>query len=131
MRVWQRFVLGLLLVPLAIGLAGSVQAATMNGRASTVVEWYDNANSDTGLPIHQYLQFSLMDLADQGYNFKVYGRLSEDFADEVDVESRLYYAYLEKRNFVEDLDFRLGRQFISTTAGASLMDGLCGSIRQR
>src|SRR5690606_14280423 len=38
--------------------------------------------------------------------------------------SRLYYAYLEKRDILDNLDFRLGRQFITTTAGASLMDGL-------
>lgn len=124
MRVWQRYVLGLLLIPLAIGLAGSVQAASMHGRASTVVEWYDNAQEETALPVHQYLQFSLMDLGDQGYNFKIYGRLSDDLNNKVDVKSRLYYAFLEKRNLYEGLDFRLGRQFISTTAGASLMDGL-------
>lgn len=124
MRVWQRFVLGLLLGPLVLCLAVPVQAATMQGRASTVLEWYDTADGDTALPVHQYLRFSLLDLADAGYNFKAYGRLSDDLKDETNVESRLYFAYLEKRNVVDNLDFRLGRQFISTTAGASLMDGL-------
>jgi hypothetical protein len=45
-------------------------------------------------------------------------------ADEDDVDSRLYYAYIEKNDLLEDLDLKFGRQFISTTAGASIMDGL-------
>jgi len=124
MRVWQGFVLGMLLVPLALGLAYPVQATEIHGRASTVMEWYDNPNEDTAIPLHQYLQFDATDIADKGYNFRFYGRLADDIENEVDVDSRLYYAYLEKRNLYKGLDFRLGRQFISTTAGASVMDGL-------
>ena len=33
-------------------------------------------------------------------------------------------AYLEKKDLFQNLDLKLGRQFVSTTAGASLMDGL-------
>ena len=48
-----------------------------------------------------------------------------DTQDEVDVDSRLYYAYLEKKGAFNDrVDYRLGRQFVITTAGASVMDGL-------
>ncbi len=124
MRVWQRFVLGLLLVPFALTLVMPAEAVTLRGRASTIMEWYDDPDEDTALPVYQYLQFSLIDIADKGYNFKFSGRLADDLNNEVDVDSRLYYAYLEKRNLFDGLDFRLGRQFISTTAGASLMDGL-------
>ena len=124
MRVWQGFVLGILLVPLALGLACPVQATEIHGRASTVMEWYDSPDEDTAIPVHQYLQFTLIDIADKDYNFQFYGRLADDIENEVDVDSRLYYAYLEKRNLFKGLDFRLGRQFISTTAGASVMDGL-------
>lgn len=124
MRVWQRFVLGLLLAPLAISLAGPAQAVTVHGRSSTVMEWYDSPDEDSSLPVYQYLQFGLMNIAEKGYDFKLYGRLADDINSETDVDSRLYYAYVEKRDLVKDLDFRLGRQFISTTAGASLMDGL-------
>ena len=124
MRVWQGFVLGILLVPLTVGVACPVQATEIHGRASTVMEWYDDANGNTALPVYQYLQFSLFDIADKGYNFKAYGRLADDINGEVDVDSRLYYAYMEKRGLFNGLDFRLGRQFISTTAGASVIDGL-------
>ena len=124
MRVWQEFVLGMLLVPLVVGQACPVQAIEIHGRASTVMEWYDSPDEDTAIPIHQYLQFNLTNIADKGYNFKAYGRLADDINSEVDVDSRLYYAYLEKRDLFTGLDFRLGRQFISTTAGASVVDGL-------
>ena len=124
MSVWQGFVLCMLLVPLVLGMTCPVQATEIHGRASTVIEWYDDPEEDTAVPIHQYLQLNLTDIADKGYNFRFYGRLADDIENEVDVDSRLYYAYLEKRDLYEGLDFRLGRQFISTTAGASLMDGL-------
>ncbi|PLX90345.1 MAG: hypothetical protein C0614_00725 [Desulfuromonas sp.] len=111
-------------VPLILMLAIPVQAATLSGRASTVAEWFDTAEEETALPFYQYLQFSLMDMGGKGYNFKAYGRLADDLQDEVDIDSRLYYAYVEKKDLLGRLDLRLGRQFITTTAGASLMDGL-------
>ena len=124
MRVWQGFVLCMLLVPLAFVLACPVQATEIHGRTSTVMEWYDSPDEDTAIPFHQYLQLNVTDIADKGYNFRLYGRLADDIENEVEVDSRLYYAYLEKRDLYDGLDFRLGRQFISTTAGASVMDGL-------
>jgi hypothetical protein len=111
-------------VLLALGPVGSALGASVSGRASTVLEWYDDANEDTAVPFYQYLLLNVRDIGGKGYNFRGYGRLADDLADEVDVDSRLYYAYLEKRDILDNLDFRLGRQFISTTAGASLMDGL-------
>lgn len=124
MRIWKGLVLGSALIGLAAWQAVPAEAAAVSGRASTVLEWYDDAEEDTALPVYQYLQLNVRDLA-PGYHFKLYGRLGDDLNDEDgDAESRLYYAYIEKKNLVEGLDFRLGRQFISTTAGASLMDGL-------
>lgn len=124
MRVWQGFLMGVLLVPLALWPADPAAAASVSGRASTVLEWYDSANEETSLPVYQYLQLNAKDIGAKGYNFKVYGRLGNDLNDEENIKSRLYYAYLEKKDLFEGFDFRLGRQFISTTAGASLMDGL-------
>lgn len=123
MKSWKGLFLGVALIGLASWLVAPVQAATVTGRASTVLEWYDSAEEDTALPVYQYLQLNVKDLA-PGYHFKMYGRLGDDLRDEVDAKSRLYFAYIEKKDLVEGLDFRLGRQFIATTAGASLMDGL-------
>jgi hypothetical protein len=124
MKVWRQFFFCMAAVLLALGPVGSALGASVSGRASTVLEWYDDANEDTAVPFYQYLLLNVRDIGGKGYNFRGYGRLADDLADEEDVDSELYYAYLEKRDIIDNLDFRLGRQFISTTAGASLMDGL-------
>lgn len=124
MKVCHGFVLSMVMVSIILFPVIPADATSITGRARTVVEWYDDADEDTAVPIYQYLQLSVTDIAAKGYNFKGYGRLGEDIENEVDAESRLYYAYLGKKDLIEGLDFRLGRQFISTTAGASLTDGL-------
>jgi hypothetical protein len=124
MKVCHGFVLSMVMVSIILLPVNSVHATSIVGRARTVVEWYDDADEDTALPVYQYLQLNVNDIATKGYSFKGYGRFGEDIKNEVDVQSRLYYAYLEKRELFKGLDFRLGRQFISTTAGASLTDGL-------
>lgn len=110
----------------AAGPPGQVAAATptLSGRSSTVFEWYSTVNDKTVTPFYQYLLLNGRDLDGDGLNFRGYGRVAEDFSNEVDVDSRLYYAYLEKNNLTSNLDLRLGRQFVATTAGASVMDGL-------
>jgi|GEM_PF-684406 len=123
MRIWLGVFLGLLLVPLVMGVA-YVDAASVSGRSSTVLEWFDDSEGDTALPAYQYLQLKIKDIGAEGYNFKLYGRLADDINNEVDIDSRLYYAYIENKEVFNGLGFRLGRQFISTTAGASMMDGL-------
>jgi hypothetical protein len=101
-----------------------VQAATFSGRSSTVIEFFDDSD-ETSVPIYEYLLLNVQDIDNDGMNFKGYGRLATDIQDEIDVDSRLYYAYLEKKGvFDSRLDFRFGRQFVATTAGASIMDGL-------
>lgn len=124
MRIWQGLFLGVLLVPLVLGLSGYADAASVSGKSSTILEWYDDADEDTATPVYQYLNLNVTDIADKGWNFRFYGRLAEDLSDEVDTDSELYYAYLEKRDLVNNLDFRLGRQFVASTAGASVVDGI-------
>lgn len=124
MRKWQRMVLLGAVGLLALWPAGGAEAVSVSGRSSTEVEWYDDAQGDTAVPAYQYLLLNARDLDGGGLNFRGYGRLADDLTNETEVESRLYYAYLEKKGLLPKLDFKLGRQFISTTAGASIMDGL-------
>ncbi|MDO3378731.1 hypothetical protein [Geoalkalibacter halelectricus] len=127
MKIWQGLTCGLALATLALWPVGDALGAKVSGRTSTVVEWFDSANEHTIVPVFQYLQLNVLDIADQGYDFRMYGRLGDDLAGErnASAKSRLYFAYVEKQGlFLDTLDARLGRQFISTTAGASLMDGL-------
>jgi hypothetical protein len=110
----------LCVIPLA-----KAQAATFSGRSSTIIEWLDDPSEETAVPIYEYILFNVLDIGNDGMNFKGYGRLATDTQDVVDVDSRLYYAFLEKKGvFDSRVDFRLGRQFVVTTAGASVMDGL-------
>ena len=129
MKRWQPLLAGFAVCLLGISLAESVQAFSISGRSSTEIEWYDNADGDTAVPAYEYLLLNVKDIDGAGLNFRAYGRIADDLANEVDVDSRLYYAFLEKRALLPNLDVKLGRQFISTTAGASLMDGLHLKIR--
>ena len=106
-------------------MGGNALCATFSGRSSSVIEFFDDADEDTAVPVYQYLLLNVSDIDNDGLRFRGYGRLATDTQDEVDVDSRLYYAYLEKKGAFNDrLDYRLGRQFVITTAGASVMDGL-------
>ena len=124
MKICSR-ISALLAALLLVGAVCQVSAATrISGRLSTEFEWFDNADENTATPIYQYVLFNADDIADSGWTFRGYGRLADDLSDEVDVDSEFYYAYLEKRNLLNNLDLKLGRQFIVTSAGASMMDGL-------
>lgn len=126
MNNWQRMTLLLTALLLVVGgfLSQALAATTITGRASTVFEWHDDPNGDTATPVYQYLQFNALNLADKGWDFRGYGRGATDLSNEVDADSRLYYAYLQKKGLAEGLDLKIGRQFMSTSAGASLMDGI-------
>ena len=113
-----------LLVVVGLVLVQPALATVITGRSSTVLEWYDTPDEDTVVPVYEYLQLKARDIGGQGTNFYGYGRLADDFADEDDtVSSRLYSAYFDKSWKDRMFDLRVGRQFLSTTAGASVMDG--------
>lgn len=108
----------------------AAKAPDLSGRSSTVFEWYSVGNGEEVTPVYQYLMLNAKDLDGNGLNFKGYGRLAESFDRDVDVDSRLYYGYLEKKGLGNGkLDMKLGRQFMSTTAGASVMDGLLFKLK--
>ncbi len=124
MKSWYRLFLSIAILSTVVLPPSSVLGATVSGRSSTEIEWYDTGDGETAVPFYQYLLLNVHDIGGAGMNFRGYGRVADDLADEADVDSRLYYGYIEKKGLINDLDARLGRQFISTTAGASIMDGL-------
>ncbi|MEE9518527.1 MAG: hypothetical protein V3V52_15575 [Candidatus Adiutricales bacterium] len=104
-------------------------AADFSGRASTVLEWFSVPEGGNAVPLYQYLSLNIDEITDTGLLFRGYGRLAGDTRNKIDIDSRLYTAYLENKGlFNSRLDFRLGRSFVVTTAGASLMDGLALKI---
>jgi len=127
MRIGQGFLLGAAWLVLAAMPVGSAYGTTISGKASTVIEWYDTPREDTAVPVYQYLTLNAIDLGGQGYNFRGYGRLGADLANEstMDADSRLYYAYFDKTGFLASKpDCRLGRQLIANAAGLSILDGM-------
>ncbi len=126
MNKWQRLTLIHLALLVVVGMLCSqaVAANTITGRASTVFEWFDDPNGDAATPVYQYLQFNALDIAGKGWDFRGYARAASDLSNKIDADSRLYYAYIQKKGLAEGLDLKLGRQFMSTSAGASLMDGI-------
>ena len=96
MKVWRGLTPGLIFALLVAWPITSIEAASLSGRSSTALEWYETAEEEAATPAYQYLQLNAKDLLKSGYNFKFYGRLADDLSNEVNVDSRLYYAYLEK-----------------------------------
>lgn len=126
MEGWEGLIYGLA-AALALLPPAYARAASVTGHASTVVEWFKDGQANTVVPLFQYLQLDALNLGNKGYDFHFYGRAGVDLADESQssADSRLYLAYLDKKGFLaQNLDMRLGRQFVTTAAGASLMDGL-------
>lgn len=123
MEKWHRTMPALLVLSLLL-VASVVNAASISGRLSAVAEWYENVDGDTVAPGYLYGQIAAKDLDNNGLNFKMYGRVAEDLNNTEEVESRLYYAYLEKDNLFPHVGFRLGRQYVTTADGLSIMDGL-------
>ncbi len=100
----------------------------ISGRASSEIQWRNEERRDDSAPFYQYLLLNLRHFdeeLEEKYGFHAYGRLGLDLANEDDyADSRLYYAYYRQEGLFDSLDFKLGRQFIAITAGASLLDGL-------
>jgi hypothetical protein len=115
---------GVLSFLIVFGTVGPVFATTVSGRASTVLEWFDAPNGETAVPAYQYLMLNARDIGGKGWNFHGYGRLSGDLANEVDADSRLYTGYFQKRFVPQKLNLKIGRQFVSTTAGSTILDGV-------
>jgi len=120
MKLWQY----LFAVTTIVLLAANAWATSISGRSSTMVEWFDDPEGSGALPAYQYLMLNARDIRDSGVNFRFYGRLGHDLKDTVDADSRLYYAYAEKRGINNLFDVKLGRHLVFNTAGSAIMDGL-------
>lgn len=104
-----------------------VEAADFSGKLSTVFEFKDTVDGEESIPFYQYGSLAVKNITSKGLYFNGYGRFADDLKGENDrdnIESRLYTAYFGQKKIFDHLDLRIGRQFISTSAGASVMDGL-------
>ncbi len=109
--------------------AWNAGAVDISGRSSTVLDWFSVPEGGSAVPLYQYLSLNIDEITDTGLRFRGYGRLAGDTRNRIDADGRLYTAYLENKGLFDGkLDFRLGRSFVVSTAGASLMDGLALKI---
>jgi len=147
MKVRQWIIIGAaVLLATAAWSAGQAMAVEVSGRASTVVELYETPQGETAMPVYQYLRMNLklkdthpgatdagsaaVDAANPDILVKIYGRVGHDVKKQAVADGRLYYAYLEKNDWADRLDLKVGRQFVATTAGASIMDGILLKFRK-
>jgi len=96
------------------------------GEATTILESYeDPVDGADALPFYEYLRLDFREGTGEGsQRIMLYGRLAFDISDEVDVDSRLYYAYYHKNDIWERADLRVGRQWVNTVAGSPILDGV-------
>ena len=120
MKFWQYFRAAALVVL----IAANASATTISGRSSTMLEWYDDPDGKSAYPAYQYLLLNARDINDTGLNFRMHGRLGADLNNKVDADSRLYYAYAEKRGINDRFNIKLGRHCVFNTAGSAIMDGI-------
>jgi len=99
---------------------------SFRGDTTTVLESYeDPVDRENALPFYQYLRLDMREgSGEDARRIRLYGRLAFDFADEVDPDSRLYYAYFEQKGFWKGADLRVGRQWVNTVAGSPILDGI-------
>ncbi len=128
---WRRALpwLGVALLGFAPGLAS---AASLNGRASTVFQWWERADDGRDVaPLTQYLSFAATDLA-KGQDLAVrgYGQLGKDVAGGEPWTGKVYYLYADWNDLVKGhVDVRAGRQFAQNAAGSAVVDGLDVTLR--
>lgn len=123
-RYFLLFVTVLLFLVLPTASKAALNTQDISGKASTVFEWFDDGQGETALVLYQYLLINGSNLLDSGGGFRLYGRIGEDIKNTVDADSRLYYGYYEKKEVFTDLDMKLGRHFVTSSAGAAMVDGV-------
>ncbi|MFU8768689.1 MAG: acyloxyacyl hydrolase, partial [Desulfotignum sp.] len=109
---------------LVVLFTASASAATVSGRSSTMLEWYDDPDGNGALPAYQYLLLNARNIKDTDVTFRFFGRLGTDLNDNVDVDNRLYYAYAEKRGINDRFDIKLGYMHYSNADIKSPNDGI-------
>lgn len=98
---------------------------------STQFLWGDDLLDENQAILAQYLRFDYSPEV-KDYRMAGYGRVWDDFSGgsirDNGASGRIYYLYLDYTP-KDNPSFRLGRQFVSFTAGSSIIDGLSVDIR--
>ncbi len=111
---------------LSLATATSAWAVDLHGRSSTQVLSFLDFYKGRQIEVAEYLRFSLTGIDNAGkLGFYGYGRGTQDLTNGEGFNSRLYFLYGDYRDLLQNrLDARLGRQFVSNSAGTTIVDGL-------
>jgi hypothetical protein len=106
--------------------AGSAWGAELSGRSSTQFLWYNNELTEhRAVEAAEYLRIGVTKIDSAGkLSLFGYGRGAQNFGTGHDLTGRLYFLYADYRDLADKLDLRLGRQFVSNSAGSAIVDGL-------
>jgi hypothetical protein len=108
------------------GVAPSAAGADfrLTGETMSVLESRDDPATGEALsPFYQYLRLGFAESGGGGQRFALYGRLAGDLGGDSGADSRLYYAWYEKKGIFPGADLRVGRQWVNTVAGSPVIDG--------
>lgn len=111
---------------LLILAAGTAWGAEFDGRSSTQFLWYNNEFTDNRVfEAVEYLRLGVSKIDPAGkLSFFGYGRGAQTIGHDYDDTARLYYFYGDYRDLFDKVDLRLGRQFVTNSAGHAIIDGL-------
>lgn len=117
---------GKALTALLLLAAGTVWGAEISGKSSTQFLWYNNEFTERRIfEAAEYLRIDVGKIDPAGkLSFSGYGRGAQTIGHDYDDTARLYYFYGNYRDLFGKVDLRLGRQFVSNSAGNAIIDGL-------
>lgn len=119
--------LGMLLV-----LPVTSQAIELTMQSDTIVRGFErdtsNGSDEAVIPGYEYLQLDMGSLTEEGLSFHLYGWGRYDFADNDFYKhtsaGELLYGYLEYTKSMNNINARLGRQYIFEGVANEAVDGL-------
>lgn len=113
-----------MLLLLSLLTVSTAWSAEIHGRSSTQMLWFDDFNDGRQVELAEYLRLSITNI-DKAGKFSVYGygRGTQDLNNGEGLNGRLYYLYGDYRGLFDKLDLKLGRQFITLSAGTAIIDG--------
>lgn len=122
---------GTALTAMMLLAAGTAWGAEISGKSSTQFLWYNNEFTERRIfEAAEYLRLDVTRIDPAGkLTFSGYARGAQTIGHDFDDTARLYYLYADYRGLFDKADLRLGRQFVSNSAGHAIIDGLQLDLR--
>jgi hypothetical protein len=110
------------------------RAAEMKFTSSTQYLFYQDflVDDHDQQDVAQYLRLNVSKLDKAGKaSLYTYGRVSKQVSSDEDVKGRLYYAFLDYRDVIQDrLDVRAGRTYVNSAAISGTIDGAYVDVKK-